>query len=138
MKTLFLALFWTSLALAYPAVPDDSATPGELCSEENRDFAGYRYQEQIPYCQRNVGSALKTRIYDAYGIPRAERTQYTIDHLIPLSIGGNNSVRNLWPEHRRLKATRPDLEIRLYTALKDGEMGRDEAVEIVLRAKFSP
>jgi hypothetical protein len=33
-----------------------------------------------------------------YGVPWAQRYQVEADHLIPLSWGGSNSMRNLWPE----------------------------------------
>jgi len=76
--------------LIYPHTPNATVTPGSLCDTQNADFIEFRYQEHIPYCARNVSSVLKAKIYEQYGIPEADRDQFTIDHLIPLSIGGSN------------------------------------------------
>jgi len=84
--------------LIYPHTPNATVTPGSLCDTQNADFIEFRYQEHIPYCARNVSSVLKAKIYEQYGIPEADRDQFTIDHLIPLSIGGSNDRSNLWPE----------------------------------------
>ena len=125
-------------SFTYPRVPVRHKTPGELCTPSNPNFAEYRYRERIPYCRRNVSTALKTRVYESYGIPAEERGQYTIDHLIPLSLGGSNSERNLWPEHRAVKATRPRLEQDLFEALHDGRATQREVVESILEIKFDP
>ena len=121
---------------SYPSIPDNHKTPGELCTDDDADFTEYRYDEEIPYCERNVSTALKSEIYDSYRIPKSERKSYTIDHLIPLSIGGDNSRLNLWPEHKKLKATRPALEMDVYVALRDGKVTQDEAVHWILREKL--
>jgi hypothetical protein len=131
-------LILLSLLLTPPYAPDGGMTPGTYCTPNSVDFHEYRYQERIPYCRRNVSSATKQRVYDAYGIPSRSRGSaggYTIDHLIPLSIGGDNSEDNLWPEHESVKATRQNLELDLYNKLKAGEITQDEAVNQVLEAK---
>lgn len=135
---ILVLLLLPALALGYPMTPDKGASPGERCTDENDDFSEYRYPERIAYCERNVSNSRKRTIYDRYHIPQAERTEYTIDHIIPLSIGGDNEETNLWPEHKRVKALRPHLEEQLYRALRDGKMSQDDAVEKVLEAKFHP
>ncbi len=118
--------------------PDADETPGSICTTANDDFEEYRYPERIPYCGRNVASSLKKKIYEWYGISEKERKNYTIDHLIPLSIGGDNERANLWPEHKEVKALRPDLEIRLFNKLRDAEIKQSVAIGEVLEAKFNP
>ena len=119
-----------------PPTPNPQRSPGDLCTEESDDFLEYRYEEQFPYCSRNVPYEVKNRIYEQYGVPEHLRGDYTIDHIIPLSIGGSNAVRNLWPEHKSIKAQRPELEYCLYLRVRDGELSQREAVQIVLDAKF--
>lgn len=124
-----------NISLAYPLVPDAEKTPGHLCQNHNKDFKEYRYKENIPYCRRNVSSSRKKDIYARYGIPQHCRHRYTIDHLIPLALGGSNTDENLWPEHVLVKATRPDLELDLYWSLRRGNLTQAEAVEIILTEK---
>lgn len=51
---------------------------------------------------RNVSYRLKELVYRRYGIthrnPYGQPGSYEIDHLIPLELGGSNSLANLWPE----------------------------------------
>jgi hypothetical protein len=138
MRFGFTVLFFcvSVAAYAFPKTPDASITPGELCSPNDPDFKEYRYNEQIPYCERSVTSWRKAKIYDVYGIPENERNQYTIDHLIPLSIGGSNSDENLWAEHLTIKYERGTLEYDLYVKMRDGVITQKEAVRIILCSKF--
>ena len=140
MKTFILGLFLTlafSLqTFSYPSTPNPEWAEGALCTRKNSDYTEDRYKEKIPYCERNVSSSMKKEIYKQYNIPEACRNRYTIDHIIPLSIGGDNSPENLWPEHKKVKATRPHLEMDLYEELKAGKIKQKEAIEIVLHEKF--
>ncbi len=119
-----------------PINPDVSKTPGEFCSQQDKDFFELRYNEKMPYCDRNVDQWKKNRIYKAYTIPADCRHRYTVDHLVPLSLGGNNAEENLWPEHVLVKRTRQQLEQDLYEAVQRNELKSHEAVQILLEAKL--
>lgn len=122
-----------SFANTPPQVPQVS---GSLCSEDDPDFETFRYASQIPYCTRNVSGYTKAVIYDHYGIPKEERHNYTIDHIIPLSIGGSNHLDNLWPEHRNIKDCRYHLEVNVFKALRDSKITQDEAIAKIKQVKF--
>ncbi|HMN70062.1 MAG TPA: HNH endonuclease signature motif containing protein [Bdellovibrionales bacterium] len=113
-------------------------TSGDLCSKDDADFIGYRYEEKVPYCLRNVSYETKTEIYQEYGIPQKCRGEYTVDHFIPLALGGSNDKMNLWPEHKRVKATRQNLEIELYYQLRRGEITHEAAMAVIADAKMNP
>ena len=80
--------------------PDWAFTPGRLCAENDPDFKEFRYPEHIPYCRRNVTERMKQEVAAHYGIPRGEWPNYEFDHLIPLGIGGDSHIDNLWPQPR--------------------------------------
>ena len=124
------------LRAAIPVTPDTEITPGDFCSEDDKDFYEHRYKEKMPYCDRNVAQWLKNRVYKAYTIPEKCRHRYTVDHLVPLSLGGNNAQENLWPEHVLVKRTRQQLELDLYKAVERNEMSSQDAVQILLEAKL--
>lgn len=127
-----------SLAWAFPASPDPEKTPGSFCDENSTYFSGYRYEQKIAYCRRGVSDSLRVEIYNRYRIPQKNWGKYTIDHFIPLALGGDNKPSNLWPEHVRLKALRQNLEIELYWELRAGIITREEAVDIIIDAKMNP
>jgi hypothetical protein len=122
----------------FPMVPVATMTTGDLCDESDEDFDRYRYSEQIPYCKRNVDIRTKRQIYAAYGVPTYCRDSYTIDHFIPLSLGGSNQIENLWPEHRAVKTARYNLETQLYNALRAGEITQRQALKEIETAKWNP
>lgn len=129
---------FTVQSQAFPLIPNKDWAQGHLCDRNNSDYGGDRYKEKIPYCNRNVDHELKSRLYDLYKIPEKCRSRYTIDHIIPLSIGGDNSPQNLWPEHKLVKQTRPFLEDQVFAQVRDGLITQKEAVETVLSVKFTP
>jgi hypothetical protein len=136
--TLLALLIFQTAALAFPLAPNPNETTGDLCTRKNPDFKEYRYGEHIPYCNRNVSGGTKSAIYREYGIPAKCKSRYTIDHFIPLSLGGSNEPSNLWPEHKNVKATRPDLEMELYVALRNGEITQQEAIDQIIQQKMNP
>lgn len=120
----------------YELIPKIDQTPGKVCTREDKDYQGPRYPEKIAYCKRNVSDGLKKRIYDNYQILKEKQKDYTIDHLIPLAIGGSNHIKNLWPEHKEVKATRPTLEWTVYKALESGSITQTNAINTILTEKF--
>ncbi|MBI3565201.1 MAG: hypothetical protein HY079_08400 [Elusimicrobia bacterium] len=114
------------------ARPDFSFTPGNLCTPSDPNFKEYRYPEHIPYCQRNVTRGMKTQVAAHYGVAEADWRDYEFDHLIPLAIGGDSSVDNLWPQpdqDNQGSAGKDRLENDLYLQMKAGTITQAEAVK---------
>lgn len=128
-------LLWPSLLLAYPSIPDSTHTFPHFCTKYDSDFSEFRYKDKIPHCKRNVSSALKSQVYDLYKIKEDERNQYTIDHLVPLSLGGSNSIYNLWPQHKDISTAL--LEGRIYREVNSGKETVYEGINEVLKVKYS-
>ena len=110
--------------------PDLSFTPGKLCTTSDPDFKELRYAEQIAYCNRNVTQQMKTTVAAHYNVPQSEWSNYEFDHLIPLAIGGDSHVDNLWPQPRGIENSdgKDKLEMSLYLQMKAGTVTQAEAV----------
>jgi len=94
-----LCLFWSVVALAQqqvPTQPDPELTPGDVFDVTIHDVCKPGYAKKV----RAVPKSLRDQAYERYGITFQRRGDYQLDHLIPLSLGGSNSVRNLWPQPR--------------------------------------
>ncbi len=137
---LFLSIVISSLLVqadifSIPVTPDETKTTGSFCSAQDPDFQGYVYSEKMISCKRNVSAEVRERIYQEYHIPIDFRKCYTIDHLVPLTLGGNNAFENLWPEHQFVRGINSRLEQKLYKELSSGSIKSSDAINIVLEQK---
>lgn len=82
----------TSVRLAY--MPDTNLTPGVTLDVTKDDICVKGYSKKV----RNVPIAVKREVYGRYGITYHKPGEYEVDHLVPLGLGGSNSIKNLWPE----------------------------------------
>jgi hypothetical protein len=124
------ALIVTVQAASAQAIvwPDPTLTPGavrttdvdDICSTDTRSLRhGSRERSDL--------------IYERYGVSRSDEMQYTLDHLIPLEIGGADVVDNIWPEPRRSlagewdDARKDQLKRRLAVLVCSGELDVETA-----------
>jgi hypothetical protein len=78
----------------YNHLPNPRLTPGDahdvtregLCKSGDPDLVG------------NIPIAVKRQVFDLYGIGAGAPGGYNVDHLIPVGLGGTNSIKNLWPQ----------------------------------------
>lgn len=73
-------------------MPNPRLTPGAIQSSDTSAICTAGWAA----AHRDVSSATKDYVASEYGL--SSRSGYEIDHLIPLELGGANSVPNLWPE----------------------------------------
>ncbi len=146
-KSFFVPFFLTAflfqtVALAsgsYPEGPELTQTPGKLCESDRVK----RYAEGISYCERNVSSDTKKeiiQIYDQkYGfqIQKMIRGEFKIDHFIPLSIGGSNSIENLWPQYHKVYEITDPIEQELSNKISAGRIKQAEAVRLIKEVKLN-
>ena len=77
-----------------PILPDPKLTPGDTFDVTAQDVCVPGYAKKV----RAVPAWLKRQAYTEYGITQYKTGNYEVDHLILLSLGGSNSIRNLWPQ----------------------------------------
>ncbi len=129
IKIAIMAIMFPVAAMSWPVVPTVS---GSLCTISDPDFSEYRYSEQIAVCKRNVTPERKNKVCKRDGV--LDRRDFTVDHLIPLSMGGSNHDDNIWCQHKSINVTA--LEYEVYVDLRGGALSQKDAIEKVLRAKF--
>lgn len=78
------------------SLPDHDCTPGAVFPDATKEkICVQGYSKTV----RNVSKSLRRKVFEAYGIPYPpEYGTYENDHLIPLALGGNNDIANLFPE----------------------------------------
>jgi hypothetical protein len=104
-----------------PIRPDPKLTPGATFDVTLQDISEPGYSKKV----RNVPAELKREVYAEYGITEHQPGEYEVDHLIPLSIGGSNSIKNLWPESYRTiwnARVKDRLEDRLHVLVVSGKL----------------
>jgi hypothetical protein len=77
-----------------PILPDSLITPGDTFPGALENICRKGYTKEV----RNVSKATKEKVFKLYKITQHKQGEFEIDHLIPLTIGGNNNIKNLWPQ----------------------------------------
>ncbi len=112
-------------------------TPGCLCTPFDADFDGYRYNERIPHCGRNVSKHTEKLVAGFYDIDLKDRKKYEFDHLIPLSLGGSNNACNIWPQPIFEAREKDKLELKLYYMMKKGLISQKSAILYLFSWRYS-
>jgi hypothetical protein len=75
-------------------VPNPKLTPGRV-AQSDKDRLG-------------VTVAMEQKVFARYRLPWSRRAAFKIDHLIPLELGGADTIDNLWPQSLRARPYGPD------------------------------
>lgn len=104
-------------------LPNPKLTPGRI-ARTDKDRGG-------------VTVEMEQKVFARYRLPWASRAAFKIDHLIPLELGGADTIDNLWPQSLRARPYGPDrkellTEVMLRRIAKR-EMTLEEAQEQIRR-----
>jgi hypothetical protein len=83
---------------------------------------------------RDVPAEMKRQVYREYGITSHGRGDYEIYRLIPLELGGSNSIKNLWPESHRTAwnaQVKDRLESKLHELVCSGQLDLKTAQQAI-------
>ena len=114
-----------------PLLPNPQMTPGDVLIADVKLICQSGYTKTV----RNVPSSLKNQVYRAYGVTSRAPSEFEIDHLISLELGGSNSVRNLWPQSYKTMPLNAHVKDRLENRLHDlackGTISMQEAQQAI-------
>jgi len=107
------------------ALPRSATTPGAVISRERSRVCerGYARAARHPYDSEWL--RYRTAMFRAYRIPHALWRNYTVDHLVPIELGGAPfgvvrgawDLRNVWPEPKTEAPEKDAVENALHAAV---------------------
>jgi len=104
-------------------LPNPKLTPGRI-AQRDKDRGG-------------VTLAMEKKVFARYHLPWSRRAEFKIDHLIPLELGGADTIDNLWPQNVRMRpygAERKELLTEaLLARVRAGQMTFAQAQEEIRR-----
>ena len=122
-------------------LPDPRQTPGAISAAVNPSnlqttVCVRGYTDSVRPDKRYT-NRLKRQMLRDRGVQDTDPRKYELDHLIPLSIGGNpTDPKNLWPQPREgtwSAEQKNDLEFVVYKMVCNGDIGLAEAQQRIAR-----
>lgn len=103
-------------------LPDPRMTPGEAQTTDLGLICAHPIK--VP---RDVPVSVKMQVFLNYHIPWANHHLYEVDHLIPIELGGANTITNLWPEFGSIPNLKDRVENRLHALVCTGKITIEKA-----------
>ena len=75
-------------------LPDLTCSPGAVLTTDIKTICTVGYTKTV----RDVSTATKKKVFKEYGILYSQHSNYEVDHIISLELGGSNDITNLYPE----------------------------------------
>lgn len=116
----------TAGCVSNQALPDSACTPGAILSVTSAQVCVSGYSASV----RDVPDSVKKQVFQEYGISYDLHSNYEVDHLISLELGGSNDISNLWPESYTISdnaRTKDKLENYLHRQVCSGAVTLSEA-----------
>ena len=107
-------------------LPDPACSPGSVLTTDIKTICTVGYTKTV----RDVSTATKKKVFQEYDISWSTHSNYEVDHIISLELGGSNDISNLFPESYLIKngaRVKDVLENYLHKQVCNGSMTIDEA-----------
>jgi len=126
----------TNKTLIKVIYPNSTMTPGDILSNNLTEICASGYSDSV----RDVSQADRNAVYAEYLLsPNQPEGSFEVDYLVPLSLGGSNNIKNLWPqpaEPRPGYKEKDRLETYYHNQVCNGEMDLREAQVIMANNWF--
>ena len=100
-------------------MPNARLTPGEAFPGVGPSaFCVSGYTARV----RSVTQSVRYEVFAEYHIRYSQHAGYEVDHLIPLELGGDNSIKNLWQEKGAIPNVKDGLENQLHNLVCKGQL----------------
>lgn len=115
-------------------LPDHKLTPGEWEERPLWDEDGDSVLNRLP-------EKFKAPIWQKHGIPFESRTNYALNFLIPVQLGGQMSPDNVWPVPKSSIQAKREIDAELVRRVKERHRAKsmidDDAAVREMRAEVS-
>ncbi len=111
----------TSGCVGNQALPDPACSPGAVLTTDTNVICVSGYTQTV----RNVPDSEKQQVFAEYGIDYSLHSNYEVDHIISLELGGSNDISNLYPESYSIQygaRIKDKLENYLHDQICSGKM----------------
>ncbi len=111
---------------ANQTLPDPICSPGVVLTTDVKTICTSGYTKTV----RDVSEATKKKVFKEYGISYSLHSNYEVDHIISLELGGSNDIKNLYPESYLINngaKVKDKLENYLHKQVCNGSMTIQEA-----------
>ncbi len=93
-------------------LPNPKLTPGRIARKDKE--------------RNGVTEEMERRVFSRYHIPWRRRPEFKVDHLIPIELGGADTIDNLWPQSLSIRPYHTErkelLTQRLLVRIATGKM----------------
>jgi len=107
-------------------LPDYACSPGAVLTTNTKVICVSGYTKTV----RDVSTTTKKVVFKEYDIPYTQHSNYEVDHIVSLELGGSNDISNLYPESYLIKdnaRVKDKFENYLHKEVCNGTIAIDEA-----------
>lgn len=132
MSSSFVTIAFLGLTSAL-ALPNHALTPGAVVTRDRNLVCSDGYAERTRHAYDREWIHFRTAMFRGYGMDHSQWRSYTVDHLVPIELGGlafgylagSYDLRNVWPQPHAEAIRKDAVENALHAAIcyRDGYRG---------------